>query len=51
MSVNIRKIVTVVDETLTEMGRPVSAARAPRGGDRGHRESLCGPLCRGSGAD
>ena len=24
MSVNIRKIVTVVDETLTEMGRPVS---------------------------
>ena len=48
MSAIIRKIVTVVEETLLEMGQTVVAADPARGGDRRDRESVCRPLCRRS---
>ena len=47
MTAKIRKIVTIVEETLTEMGPRGRAADAPRRRDRGDRQSLRRPLCRG----
>jgi len=48
MSAIIRKIVTVVEETYLEMGRPVTPPTRRAAGHRRDRESVCRKICRGS---
>ena len=52
MKAKIRKIVTVVDETLTEQGQAGLPAHPPRRRHRGHRQPLCRKIPGGPvGAD